>query len=250
MMQQEIALIFPDYKKLDRKNCYQEGIAVSKLKIKGDDQAFDMSTVETRRMMKRRDAEQKELINFFIRNYEKPGDVKDVLYKTTNKTETSDLKFLGKESFIVGSPDVDTKNTPVNMKMVTNEMRQETKMGHSVFKEDQINEGDYKGDPSDSNEGINKDLPSKNGSNRGIKKINQVHGLGTISEEKDQVQSGMDLGSQKLPGLNIGLVSAKTLKSNGTNKDGFAPLPYDYDKLKGMNKSQLLGLKRQSTIQE
>jgi hypothetical protein len=42
----------------------------------------------------------------------------------------------------------------------------------------------------------------------------------------------------------------KSSKSNGVSGNGVAPLPYDYEKLKGMNKSQLLGLKRQSTIQD
>lgn len=138
MMQQEIALIFPDYKKLERKNCYLEGIAVSKLKIKGDDQVFDMSSVETRRILKRRDKEQKELINFFIRHYEKPAEVKDVLYKMTNKTECDDSKIFGKESIVVGSKEVDRKNTPVNIQRISNEMRQETKMGISEFKENEI----------------------------------------------------------------------------------------------------------------
>jgi hypothetical protein len=124
MMQQEIALIFPHYKKLERQNCYQEGIAVSKLKIKGDHQVFDMSSVQTRLILKRRAEEQKELINFFIRNYEKPAEVKDFLYKMTNKTESSELKGFGKESFIVGSQEVDTKNTPVNVKMGISELKE------------------------------------------------------------------------------------------------------------------------------
>jgi hypothetical protein len=106
------------------------------------------------------------------------------------------------------------------------------------------------GDPSDSNEGLNKSQPSKNASNKNIKKINQIIGLGTISEEKDQVQSFRDHDSHNVPGLGIGSVALKSPESNGVSGNGVVPLPYDYEKLKGMNKSQLLGLKRQSTIQD
>jgi len=239
-------------------------MAVSKLKIKGDEVCWTMSQVEQRRANLRRLKEQDELIAFFIRNYNKSSEVQDVLYQMShNKGVTDETHHSAKPGINhLNFTSPETKMTPSGLKdsaKVTTDLRtKEPAPGLTEIKSEELVDPDSKNEPSDENASINKDegttkdrvkdlpengdLHNPTGSKGKVNKINQIHGLGTISEEKDHHSSRNQASPVLPPGVSG---NVKNHSSNGVGNSEEQSL--DYKKLKAMSKTQLIGLKRQST---
>ena len=226
MLYHEINLIFPVYRPQYKKNCYLEGIPLARMKIRQDERALNLSSIEIARENIRRLEDQIQIINFFLKNHNKPLKEKDELFnKSQNHGDLSKLAIKNNKS---GSSKDPNSHVAFNLK---NEV------------------GDNKSQTIEDN--LLRNFPQKNSELAKVSPGN-LENLKLEDNNKDSANKKPSLhdsnSKQQKGNTKNSTISGKNFweslfkpgdKFNLKDTDGNDILNYSYDELKTMEKSKL-----------